>query len=249
MANDSELKSHGTELADCGAHEGADRAADASTQRERCSSCSFNAASPLGRVVRPCSMSLTEEGASPISAPISANVIPFLRRSEMREAQVSIVRGSLRPTVETSQRSFVTEFRKNADMARPADLPHFASIGERVKYWRAKRGIKRPELAKRVGLAPSTLADLENGYTDTTRKLHLIAAELRLNPHYLESDRGDPEAPAAPAPQIREDWPLQRIGRAELEALDPIERSHVEVRLREALEEIEAARRARQKAG
>lgn len=214
-----------------------------------CNSCSFTAASPRGSTVRPVSISLTEDGASPTKPPISASVMPVPRRSEIRDDQVDI--GSrLRPAVDISQRLAVTEIRNNLGMPRPPDLPKFKSIGPRVKWWRKHRGIARKDLAATVGYSVSGLADLENGNSQGSEKLHLIAAELRLNPHYLESDDGEPEADhPQEAPPIAEEWPFPKVAREQLKNLTTVERKFAEMQLLEALSEIEQARRQGKKTG
>lgn len=101
-----------------------------------------------------------------------------------------------------------------------------------------------------VGLSYTALADLENDRSKTGKKLHLIAAKLRLNAHYLETDKGEPEAEyAQEAPPEPQAWPFEGISPEQLEHLNPIERKYAEVRLQEALSEIEAERRRARKAG
>lgn len=205
-----------------------------------CSSYNFKAASPVGALVRPFSISLTDEGARPTSSPIASSVNPVVRKSEMREDHVAM-RPSLRHAVDNSQRQPVTEFRNNYGMPRPPGLPKCTTIGQRVRWWREHRGVSRKDLAKAVSLGYSTLADLENDEQDTTSKLHLIAAQLRLNPHYLETDRGEPEAEFEQAGPPADDlWPFARIPRRRLEKLNRIERKYAEDRLLEVLAEIEA---------
>src|SRR3984957_16168858 len=128
-------------------------------------SCNRSAASPLGSRLRPVSRSLTDEGASPTCEPISARVIPFLRRSEMRIDQGDIVRKPTAPR-NSCQRLSVTEFRHNTVMGRPASLPKFDIIGKRVKWWREYREISRKDFAKKIPMPSSTLSDLELGRSE-----------------------------------------------------------------------------------
>lgn len=211
-----------------------------------CNSYSFTAASPLGSPVRPCSMSLMEEAASPTSAPISDSVMPSPRSSEMREAQVGVaISPSLRRTVELSQRLAVTGFRDNSRMPRPPDMPkNLDTVGARVRWWREKKKFKRPAFAKKVGYSSSGLSDLELGRSNASEKLHLIAAELGLNPHYLETGNGEPEAafPQEPPPPPNE-WPFPAVPLSKLKRLNRVERSFAETSLLEALAVIEAERR------
>lgn len=219
-----------------------------------CSSYNSTAASPLGPLERPCSMSQTDCGSSPMYSPISASVSPgpsLERRSDMRDAHAEgVMRPNHRISVVSSQRHSYTEFRNNGYMPRPSDLPRFDRTGERVRYWRKKRGIKQTDLAKKVGLTQATLSDLENGRSDGTGKMHLIAAALGLNPHYLETDKGEPEAGIAQEPPPPEDaWPFAEIPRSRLDQLNGIELKYAGIKLREILDEIEAERRKNRRAG
>lgn len=159
------------------------------------------------------------------------------------------MRPSLRLPVGLCQRPAVTDFRDNKDMARPDNLPAFISVGDRVLWWRKHRKMSRTELASKVKLAYSTLADLENDKQDTTKNLHLIAEVLRVNRHYLETDEGDPEAnvPTPAEPAIS--WPFTDVAPSRLERLNPVERGFAEAKLLEALAIIDAERRKSKKTG
>src|SRR5690606_27046811 len=109
----------------------------ASPQRDWCNEYSSTAASPRGAPVRPCSMSLTAEGLRPMSAPITANVLPRLRRSATRDAQL-LMSPSLRHPVDVSQRHTVTAFRDTMDMPKSVDIPRFDTLGARIVYWRQR---------------------------------------------------------------------------------------------------------------
>lgn len=215
-----------------------------------CSSYRATAESPLGSTVRPCSMSLTVEGASPMSVPISASVSPVDRRSEMREAHV-VMPNSIRESVLYSQRLPVTVVRKNVAMPRPKEMPpDLDTVGKRVRWWREHRGVERKAFAKQCGMSPTALSDLELDRTKKGTNLHIIAARLRLNAHYLETGKGEPEAEfAQDAPPEPFQWPFEGIPRTKLERLNRIERAYAETRLQEALLEIEAERRRAKKTG
>lgn len=193
-------------------------------------------------------MSLTDEGAKPIKEPISARVSPVERRSDTRDAHV-LMGPSLRQAVENSQRLPVTALRDNPDMPRPPDLPKFDSIGRRIRYWRERRNIDRKEFAKLVGMSYSGLADLENDRSKGGKRLHIIAAKLRLNAHYLETDRGEPEAGFDQEPPAEpQTWPFATIPKSQIERLNSIERSYIETKVQHALAEIESERRKSRKA-
>lgn len=218
----------------------------ASCNLDLCSSCSLTAASPRGSLVAPCSMSLTEEAAKPTEAPISANVIPFRRKSEMRDDHVSM-RSSVRDSVAARQRHPVTVFRQNHVMRPSQSLP---SIGARVRYWREKRGLSPSDLAEKTGAGrASTITDLESGRTKKGTFLGKIAQVLRLRLDYLEHDEGEPELQAgtAPAPQESPHWPFSAVPLSELGALNKIERSYLESKMLEALADIKSVRRHNKK--
>lgn len=210
-----------------------------------CNSCNLSAASPLGSAVLPCSMSLTEEAVSPTRLPISARVNPVPRSSEMRDAQ-EVIHSILRRTVETSQRLPVTEFRDNCAMPRPPEMPkNLDTIGARVRWWREHRGRSRADLAKKVGYkSASGLSDLELGLSHKSERLHLIAAELGLNPHYVQSGKGEPEASfPQEAPLPSDEWPFPAVPRTRLKKLSKVERGYLETELLKALADIEEERR------
>jgi transcriptional regulator with XRE-family HTH domain len=210
-----------------------------------CSSCNLTAASPLGSAVRPVSISLTEEGVSPTESPISANVIPLLRRSVMRDAQDITMSRNIRQPVEISQRLPVTEFRENTPMPKPPGMPGPEStVGARVRFWRVYRKMSRATLCKATGYSSSGLSDLELGRSGGSERLHLIAAALKLNPHYLEDGRGEPEVgyPQDPPPEP-EEWPFPAVSRAKIKKYTKIQRSYLETQLIQAMNEVEAERR------
>lgn len=219
-------------------------------QSDSCKDTSFSAAPPLGSNVRSCSMSLTDEAANPMRSPISASVNPVTRRSEMRDAQVVIGPSLLRPAVESRRRLPVTDIRENVVMPRPPGLPKFDALGPRIRWWREHRKFKRAEFAKLVGMSYSGLADLENDRSQESKRLHLIAAKLKLNPYYLETDKGEPEAEFTQEPPATlPEWPFQSVPLDKLNKLNRIERSYAETKLLEALAEIEAERRRAKKTG
>lgn len=214
-----------------------------------CSSYSRTAGEPLGSSVRPCSISLIADGERPTLSPISPNVMPAkARSSEMKVANGYVcMHPSLRPAVDSSQRLTVTDVRNNPDMPRPPEMPkNLDTLGKRVRWWREHRKIARGAMAKKVKYSYSGLADLENDASTASEKLHLIAAALGLNPHYLETGDGEPEAshPQEPPPPPDE-WPFPAVPRARLKKMNKIERSYLETKLLEAIADIEAERRNR----
>lgn len=210
-----------------------------------CNSCSLNAASPPGAEVRPHSMSLIEEGASPTSSPISASVIPLRRRSEMREAQVTVgITPRVRDSVLSGQRHSITEFRCNAKMD---DVPDFRTIGERLRYWRKRRKIAPKLLAEKAHIAVSTLYGIENGDQQGSTALGLLADVLRLRPKYLATGEGPIESVVTAAEIKATDWPFS-FDKRRLQNLTETEFELIELMLLNKLEKIES-RRGRRKAG
>lgn len=97
-------------------------------------------------------------------------------------------------------------------------------------------------------MSTTALSDLELDRTKKGGSLHLIAAHLRLNPHYLQTGKGEPEAEFVQEPPVQEAaWPLPSVPRHRIDKLNPIERSYAEAALLTALAEIEAERRKAKK--
>jgi transcriptional regulator with XRE-family HTH domain len=203
-----------------------------------CKSYSFSAASPRGTDVRPCSISLTDDGARPTREPISASVIPFARSSEMRDAHV-VMDHSRRDPVEFMQRHPVEAFGDAWAMPRPPDLPSFELLGKRIAYWREKRGWSRSELARRAKIPYSTLSGIEDGDQMTSTKVPQIAAALGVDANYLATDRGSPNPRSAA--DTEDSWPFP-IPREEIMDLDPIELELVGLKLQRIIEEIRSKR-------
>lgn len=83
----------------------------------------------------------------------------------------------------------ITDFHNNAAM----DIPD--TLGGRIRWVREKREYEPVWFAGRVGMAPSTLAGLENGTGQkTTTRLHAIVAELETTAEFLEKGRGEWDA-------------------------------------------------------
>lgn len=223
---------------------------DVEEQRDRCNESNFSAASPRGEPVRPHSMSLTDEAAKPTRPPISVSVRPVDLRSDIREAHV-VMESNIRNPEVICQRKADTVFRNNVPMPRPKEMPaDLLTVGSRVRWWRKHRKLSQGELAKAAKIAPSTLSDLENDRQDGTGKLHLVTAALRLNAHYVETGKGEPEAEFAQEPPTEAPaWPFGGIPPSRLAKLNLIERSYAENKLQEALAEIEAERRKSRKTG
>jgi len=195
-----------------------------------CSSYSLSAASPRGDSVRPVAISPIDEVERPTLSAMSLNVSPSVWRSRIRDAHVSMAR-TLRHSVITSQRHSVTGIRSNGRV----------TIGDRVKEWREKRKMTVEHLAQRVGLRPSTIYDLERGDSKSTKKLHVIAAVLRVNVHYLEAGKGSPEDMTAPDQPMQSGWPF-KFDRARFDNLSAKDRGTIEATVLALVEQLEKSR-------
>lgn len=107
----------------------------------------------------------------------------------MRCAQLEVVSmpAILRNSVSIRQRHSVTAFRSNRWVE---------TIGDRVRAEREAQKLSRPVLARAVGIAPTTLSDLELGLSKSTTALHKIAARLGVRVEWLETGKSpkvDPE--------------------------------------------------------
>lgn len=159
----------------------------------------------------------------------------------MREAHV-LMPHTLRHPVGLTQRPPVTGFRDNLRMPRPPDLQKFDRLGDRIVHWRERRGMKRPELARLAKIPYSTLAELENNEQRSTTKITQIAAALRINAHYLATDKGDPEdLTALPASEYTADWPFP-FPRSDLQEFDEIELELAGLKFQKILDEIRSKR-------
>ena len=167
----------------------------------------------------------------------------------MRDAHVFMA-PKIREPVEKGQRLSVTEIRDNLAMPRPPELKPMSTIGARVRWWREYRGLSRAQLSKAARMGLSTLSDLELDRQKGTSKLHLVAAALKLNPHYLETDKGEPEVGfSQPPPDEPEAWPFPDISPREFAALSRAERHYAQTKLKEVLAEMAADRKATKQTG
>lgn len=81
------------------------------------------------------------------------------------------------------------------------------TIGDRIRHAREhgpSGKVSRKDLATAAGIAYSTLADVENGLSNSTTALHRIAKRLRVRVEWLETGKGPVEA--AEPHDTDEDW-------------------------------------------
>jgi phage repressor protein C with HTH and peptisase S24 domain len=74
------------------------------------------------------------------------------------------------------------------------------SVGERISDRLRVMGLSQSELARRVGLAQSSIHALINRNKVGSKHIHVIARELHTTPAYLSGETDDPEAGYVPAP-------------------------------------------------
>ncbi|MES2421477.1 MAG: S24 family peptidase [Pseudomonadota bacterium] len=78
------------------------------------------------------------------------------------------------------------------------------TVGARIAERLVAAGMSQSELARRVGLAQTTINSLVKGDSRSSAYLHKIAAVLGTSTAYLAGDTSDPSSDAPPAPS-RED--------------------------------------------
>lgn len=71
-----------------------------------------------------------------------------------------------------------------------------SSLGQRLKLARKLRGKTQKQVAAAVGVNQSTYSDLERGESKGSPQLLQIANYLRVNPDWLDTGRGEMDAPA-----------------------------------------------------
>lgn len=87
-----------------------------------------------------------------------------------------------------------------------ASLRMGASLGERIKAAREAAAVGKSELAKAVGVSPSSVTQWENGDTKALEGANLLSAarKLNVNPEWLATGRGKREAGnLEPGPEVR----------------------------------------------
>lgn len=77
-----------------------------------------------------------------------------------------------------------------------------STIGQRLRAEREARKVSREDLAKVMGVAVSTLSDLELERSQSTTKLHRAAEFLKVSAKWLETGKGPKEVV-----QVDDEWP------------------------------------------
>lgn len=97
------------------------------------------------------------------------------------------------------------------------------SVGQRISERLSLLGISQAELARRVGMAQSSVNALINRGKIGSKHLHKIARELQTTPEYLSGETDDP-SPGAAAPQLSAE---DRAVLETLRAMSPANRAAV----------------------
>jgi len=110
------------------------------------------------------------------------------------------------------------------------DDPLQRRVGARVRAARAAEGLSQEQVAQRVGMARSSIANLEAGRQDMSiSRLALVAAAVNLNLADLIRPEDLPELPAPPPPPhdvtIRPVWEVECLT---CQAVIGVERSKAE---------------------
>jgi transcriptional regulator with XRE-family HTH domain len=84
------------------------------------------------------------------------------------------------------------------------------TIGQRLKDRRLELRLSVASVAHTVGMAPSTLYDVERGDQTSSTKLHLLCDLLGLNAHWVETGRG-PRLAAQDARKSHDSTPRQTL--------------------------------------
>lgn len=73
---------------------------------------------------------------------------------------------------------------------------HLASVGDRIKFLRERRGISQPELARKAGISQPSMYNIESGKTKSPSAINLmqIAAILEVSPWWLLIGDSAPES-------------------------------------------------------
>lgn len=79
-----------------------------------------------------------------------------------------------------------------------ADNCKMHTMGTRLKNERERRNLTQRELARKAGVSPTTVADIESGRSHATTKLINIAKALNVDPQWLGTGKGQREQ--APSP-------------------------------------------------
>lgn len=76
------------------------------------------------------------------------------------------------------------------------NIPTFATVGQRLEWWIAKRNRKQTELAKAAGMSQAAVSEIVAGRSKRPAADNMLrlARELQLRPEYLVWGEGPPEA-------------------------------------------------------
>lgn len=81
------------------------------------------------------------------------------------------------------------------DDSKMENIPTFATVGQRLEWWIAKRNRKQTELAKAAGMSQAAVSEIVSGRSKRPAADNMLrlARELQLRPEYLVWGEGPPE--------------------------------------------------------
>gem|GEM_PF-6328077 len=95
-----------------------------------------------------------------------------------------------------------------------------------------------------TGIPYPTLAGIENGDQKGSTRLHVIAAKLAVNVHYLESGKGEPEDLTwHPEVSVPQEWHFLEELKEKISDYNDIERDVVHLHVLKAIQKVENGRR------
>lgn len=147
--------------------------------------CKRTADMPRGALLLPCLISLKACGESSMARPMPDRLQPRDSRIAIFSAHVSMPR--LWHPISKSQLHPITVSHNYVPM----------NIGARIKKARKVRELSRRKLSEMTGIPYPTLAGIENGDQESSTQLHHIAKKLVVRIDWLETGKGEMDAPEA----------------------------------------------------
>jgi transcriptional regulator with XRE-family HTH domain len=92
-----------------------------------------------------------------------------------------------------------------APVMRIMDDGSSATLGQRVRWARERRGLSQHELAERIGVRQSTIGNIESGTRRRPREQRKLADALGVNELWLETGRGQRDRDAGDTTRLSED--------------------------------------------
>lgn len=129
------------------------------------------------------------------------------------------------------------------------------SLADRLRTARLRLSWSQQELARRAGVATSTVGNIESGTRHNPRFILQLAEALGVDAQWLATGRDQRPSSAlstgaGSAPLLAREagagpWPFELIDRERFERLTPVQRGVVEAAMLEALERLESVQAKR----